>query len=74
MSHDECDRILTLENNQRYDRSRMGEICVKLTRLESTQHEIMNLLLKIKWFGTGTLMVIAADQIGFIAVIKQLFI
>ncbi len=72
MSHDECDRLLIVEQNQSYDRSRMGELCVRVTHIENNQKKVLNLLIKIKYFAAGIFALLGSDTVGLTEVLKAI--
>jgi len=70
MSHDECDRILALEKDRTYDRSRMGEICQRLDKLEKDMQKIVKAADAVRYFVYGMSALIIASQLGLIDTIK----
>jgi len=70
MSHDECDRILSLEKDRNYDRSRMGEICQRLDKLEKEMQKVVKAADSVRYFVYGMTALIVASQIGLIDTIK----
>jgi hypothetical protein len=73
MTDDVCVRVSVLEEAHKYNLSRMGEICLKLDELEEQQVKILQILIKIQYFGYGIVAFMFAKATGVVNFIQTMF-
>ena len=72
MSSDECVRIALLEKGLVQVQVRHDSFIKRMEGLERNQNEILSLLIKIKYTMYGGAIILVADNIGMMAMIKKL--
>ncbi len=70
MSQEECVRISLLESNIETHSRRIDDILKKFTLVEQKQNEILNNILKVKYFCIGSAGLILVDNLGLAAALK----
>jgi hypothetical protein len=70
MSSNECDRLAILENENKYNCSRMGSKCKKLSAMEEKQNEILRTIIKTKYLFYGVAFYVVIEQLGIANALK----